>query len=100
MGSMRDELKALSIAEVRARFADREPTRAEWEALQEDTRAGVQAVVDAVRNERKKEASESRRLFERQKFERALWEQGIELIAGCDEAGMSPLAGPVCAAAV
>jgi ribonuclease HII len=100
MGSMRDELEALSIAEVRARFADREPTRTEWSALQEDPRGGVQSLVESIRNARKKEASESRRLFERLKFERELWERGLELVAGCDEAGMSPLAGPVVAGAV
>jgi ribonuclease HII len=33
-------------------------------------------------------------------FERALWSQNIVLVAGIDEAGMSPLAGPVAAAAV
>ena len=33
-------------------------------------------------------------------FERALWAQGIVHIAGVDEAGMSPLAGPVVAGAV
>src|SRR5262245_37226465 len=34
------------------------------------------------------------------KFERALLEKGITLIAGVDEAGRGPLAGPVVAAAV
>jgi ribonuclease HII len=33
-------------------------------------------------------------------YENALWEQGIEYIAGVDEVGRGPLAGPVCAAAV
>lgn len=33
-------------------------------------------------------------------IEKNLWEQGIELIAGVDEAGRGPLAGPVVAAAV
>jgi ribonuclease HII len=32
--------------------------------------------------------------------ERELWDQGIEFIAGVDEAGMGPLAGPVVAGAV
>lgn len=32
--------------------------------------------------------------------ERALWESGIEHVAGVDEAGVGPLAGPVVAAAV
>lgn len=34
------------------------------------------------------------------KFERTLWEQGLTLVAGVDEAGRGPLAGPVVAAAV
>jgi ribonuclease HII len=33
-------------------------------------------------------------------FERAWWEAGIRLVAGIDEAGRGPLAGPVAAAAV
>jgi ribonuclease HII len=33
-------------------------------------------------------------------FERELWEQGLEWVAGVDEAGCGPLAGPVVAAAV
>jgi len=34
------------------------------------------------------------------KFERKLWDRGFERIAGTDEAGRGPLAGPVVAAAV
>ena len=34
------------------------------------------------------------------RFETALWDGGVTRIAGVDEAGMSPLAGPVAAAAV
>jgi ribonuclease HII len=34
------------------------------------------------------------------KYERALWKQGLTRIAGVDEAGVGPLAGPVVAAAV
>jgi ribonuclease HII len=33
-------------------------------------------------------------------MERALWEDGVELVAGVDEVGRGPLAGPVIAAAV
>jgi ribonuclease HII len=32
-------------------------------------------------------------------FERALWQDGLQLVAGVDEAGRGPLAGPVVAAA-
>lgn len=97
--SVAEELAALSVAEVRARFEGREPTRTEWEALRGDTRAGVQAVVEKIRAKRKREAAESHRLFHTQKFEREHWERGLTLVAGCDEAGVSPLAGPVVAAA-
>ncbi|MBI4428478.1 MAG: ribonuclease HII [Ignavibacteriales bacterium] len=34
------------------------------------------------------------------RIERKLWQQGVKLIAGVDEAGVGPLAGPVVAAAV
>jgi len=43
---------------------------------------------------------ESLRLTRLLRYERELWGDGLELIAGIDEAGMSPLAGPVCAGAV
>jgi ribonuclease HII len=97
--TVQEELAQLGVAEVRTRYAEREPTRAEWEALQADPRAGVQAVVGRIRTARQREASESRRLHERTSYERELWEKGLVLIAGCDEAGVSPLAGPVVAAA-
>lgn len=97
--SIDEQLERASLAELRQRFADREPTRTEWAALKADTRAGVQALVSAFEAKRKRKAAESRRLYERTSYERALWEQGVELVAGCDEAGMSPLAGPVVAAA-
>ena len=34
------------------------------------------------------------------RYENTLWSTGVARIAGVDEAGMSPLAGPVAAAAV
>jgi ribonuclease HII len=37
---------------------------------------------------------------DRFEFERALWQSGFTLVAGVDEAGRGPLAGPVVAAAV
>lgn len=40
------------------------------------------------------------KLSDRLAFERELWRQGLALVAGVDEAGRGPLAGPVVAAAV
>jgi ribonuclease HII len=95
-----DELASLTVPDLRARFAGREPTRAEWEALKADPRGGVRELVERIQGGRKEEARESRRLTERLRFERELWAQGLERVAGCDEAGVSPLAGPVVAGAV
>jgi len=43
---------------------------------------------------------EKKRIVEMLRYERNLWEKGIEYVAGIDEAGRGPLAGPVVAAAV
>lgn len=42
----------------------------------------------------------SAKFWNRLDHERALWRQGLTLVAGVDEAGRGPLAGPVVAAAV
>jgi ribonuclease HII len=44
--------------------------------------------------------AENRRLQKLLELERAYWERGLTLIAGVDEVGRGPLAGPVLAAAV
>ena len=41
----------------------------------------------------------SARSLDRLEFERALWSRDFTLVAGVDEAGRGPLAGPVVAAA-
>ena len=44
--------------------------------------------------------NEQRRIKELLSYEKKLWSQGLNYIAGVDEAGRGPLAGPVVAAAV
>jgi len=34
------------------------------------------------------------------RYERRLWKEGLDAVAGVDEAGVGPMAGPVVAAAV
>jgi len=53
-----------------------------------------------IRGRREKNRSEGQRLRNLLRFEVELWDAGHLHVAGVDEAGMAPLAGPVVAAAV
>ncbi len=69
-------------------------------ALRRDPRAGARVILSAIEKRRFDNRSEGQRLRNLLRFETDLWSSGVLLVAGVDEAGMSPLAGPVCAAAV
>ncbi|MDW8709201.1 ribonuclease HII [Streptococcus suis] len=71
-----------------------------WADLAQDERAGVQTAIKKRQKELEKEAAEDTRLEAMLSYERALYENGVEFIAGIDEVGRGPLAGPVVAAAV
>lgn len=71
-----------------------------WADLAQDERAGVQAAIKKRQKELEKEATEDARLEAMLFYEKALYENGVEFIAGIDEVGRGPLAGPVVAAAV
>jgi ribonuclease HII len=65
-----------------------------------DPRPGAKAILDAIQRRRFENRSEGQRLRKLLRYETALWAEGVQHVAGVDEAGMSPLAGPVAAAAV
>ncbi|WP_449454384.1 ribonuclease HII [Streptococcus suis] len=71
-----------------------------WADLAQDERAGVQTAIKKRRKELDKEVAEDARLEAMLFYEKALYENGVEFIAGIDEVGRGPLAGPVVAAAV
>jgi len=97
-----DQLLAQSIPELKDRFVDRgRPVpRGLVEALEADTRHGAHQLAKQIRERRRRNRAEGQRLHNLLRFELELWEQGFNFIAGVDEAGMAPLAGPVVAAAV
>jgi ribonuclease HII len=70
------------------------------QALRADERTQARAIVAAVERRRRANRSEGQRLRHLSRFEVELYASGIQRVAGVDEAGMSPLAGPVAAAAV
>ena len=71
-----------------------------FEELILDGRAGVQAAISKRKRELQKQVDEDLRLEKMLAYEKELYAQGIDLIAGVDEGGRGPLAGPVVAAAV
>jgi ribonuclease HII len=95
------DLTRLSVSELRARLLDEgRPLSEECEAaLALDRRAGAREVLKQVLRRRRENRAEGQRLRHLLKHEAALWEQGVVHVAGVDEAGMAPLAGPVVAGA-
>ena len=70
------------------------------EALEVDRRQGAHQLAKRIRERYRENRSEGQRLHFLLRFEIELWSQGYGTVAGVDEAGMAPLAGPVVAGAV
>lgn len=68
--------------------------------FEDDSRKGVQTLLTSFWKKYEKHLQELERLEELLTYERGCWEAGYELVAGIDEVGRGPLAGPVVAAAV
>ena len=92
----------LSVDEIRKRFVEgAEPISAQiLNRLQRDSRQGVRKLCESLKKRYERERDERLRQDSMRHFERLLWKSGIRDIAGVDEAGVAPLAGPVVAAAV
>lgn len=97
-----EQLLAQSIPELRERFVDRaRPVpKGLVEALESDSRQGAHNLARLIRQRWRKNRAEGQRLHNLLRFEIDLWAEGFNFIAGVDEAGMAPLAGPVIAGAV
>lgn len=95
-------LADLSLDEIRDKYSD--PAVAVsgqvLRKLQRDPRAGAQKLYRILARRAEEQRKERLRLDAMLHFERLLWKQGVVHIAGVDEVGMGPLAGPVVAAAV
>jgi ribonuclease HII len=95
-------VEELSVEDIRKRFVEgAEPVSAQLlNRLQRDPRQGVRRLHVALKKRFERERDERVRLDAMRHFERVLWKSGVRDIAGVDEAGVAPLAGPVVAAAV
>jgi ribonuclease HII len=99
---MLEEILAKPISELRHLYLERgRPVpRGFLEALEIDSRHGAKQLAKLIRKRQRSNRSEGQRLHTLLRYEIELWSQGFGLIAGVDEAGMAPLAGPVVAGAV
>ena len=97
-----EDLLSKSIPELRALFLDKQRPvpKGVLEALEIDTRQGAHQLAKRIRARYRSNRSEGQRLHTLLRFEIELWSDGYSLVAGVDEAGMAPLAGPVVAGAV
>lgn len=91
----------LSVLEVKTRLK----TVTSWNdplvrALHDDPRKGVQTALHQLKSRLDKRAAAQQAFERRFKYERALWNAGNQYVAGMDEVGRGPLAGPVVTCAV
>ena len=86
----------MTIKDIEGLLAGPEVTEELLAACRADSRKAAQQAVR--RYERR--LKEHERLLALYEFEREAWAQGLEIVAGVDEAGRGPLAGPVAVAAV
>ena len=97
-----DDLLAKSIPELNDLFVNRSRPvpKGLLEALENDSRQGAHQLARRIRTRYRSNRAEGQRLHFLLRFEIDLWAEGYNFVAGVDEAGMAPLAGPVVAGAV
>jgi ribonuclease HII len=95
-------MKLLSLKEIQEKYASDSASvsPAILRKLQRDPRAGARRLYKTLAKRYEEQKKERNRLDAMLHFERLLWKAGIQHIAGVDEVGIGPLAGPVVAAAV
>src|SRR5881628_1398772 len=93
-------MKQLSLKEIQDKYASGgvSVSSAILRGLQRDPRAGARRLYKVLAKRYEEQKKERNRLDAMLHFERLLWKAGIQHIAGVDEVGMGPLAGPVVAA--
>lgn len=93
-------MKSKTIKEIKQLVTHNELTKAMINELRDDTRKGVQAIVNAYDRKLLKEKQLEIQYNKMIEIEEQFRQRGLTYIAGVDEAGRGPLAGPVVAAAV
>lgn len=99
---MAENQRGRSIRELHRRFitGTESCSRETLSQLRKDPRKGVQKIYLQLKRKQTMSQEERRRLDRMLQPERRFWNSGVLHVAGVDEAGIGPLAGPVVAAAV
>ncbi|MBW2542544.1 MAG: ribonuclease HII, partial [Deltaproteobacteria bacterium] len=100
---MSGEFARVPLAEIRARLAGiSSPQERERMAavLRSDPRSGARSLGEAIRRRERARRSERERLARFFARREQLLRSGVDFVAGVDEVGVGPLAGPLVAAAV
>src|SRR3712207_5589629 len=84
-----EELLQTPLSELTERFVERaQPVpRGLLEALEADSRQGARSLARRIRARQEENRSEGQRLRHLLRYEVELWTQGLERVAGVDEAG-------------
>lgn len=98
---MKHEWSEMTLIEIREHLSSQKKLNpALVKKLLNDQRTGVQKLGISLQKRMAAEAKEGKRVEQMWSYEKEYWSQGVRWIAGVDEAGRGPLAGPVVAAAV
>lgn len=89
----------MKISEIKQKLNDN-PSPEFVKELENDQRKGVQVAIQQFYKRQMKIKKQRIEFEKRFHFEKEFWDQGIDLVAGIDEVGRGPLAGPVVSAAV
>lgn len=93
------EWKHQSIPQIKAAIQQQQLQTADWHILQTDSRKGVRYLVQQHQKQLRRQQQLQQDFKRRCQFEESFWQQQ-KLVAGIDEVGRGPLAGPVVTAAV
>ena len=95
----KDTFSKLRVADIKALF-ETEQALDILPLAQEDDRSSVQKLATSYIKRQEKELKEQQRLMSMYDYEGMFYDQGMYLVAGVDEVGRGPIAGPVTVAAV
>lgn len=93
-------MKTKSIAQLRQLLQENRLTEKDISQLKNDERKGVQQLVQTFERKRREHEEKKRRFRSLQQFDKSFLKDTNSYVAGVDEAGRGPLAGPVVSAAV